>query len=267
MARLDWGSFFGETHRELRTPSFEYSEMVALVPDREVPEHTHDNAHFVFVVSGTYVTGARNRPGPCGAATLIFNPAGTTHRDRFHTDRGRFFTISVSPSVAAHVEARHPEAVSFDAADVAMVARKIHREFQQPGDCSSLLLEGLGLELAGRAAQWRSHPDRRAPRWLERARDSIRERCSSRPGIAEIAAEAGVHPIHLARTFRQYFACSPGEYLRRCRIERVRELLVTSDLPLAELSLEAGFSDQSQLTTAFRRATGITPAAFRRARR
>lgn len=265
MARLDWGSFFGESSRELRTPSFAFSEMIALVPDREVPEHTHDNAHFVLVIRGTYVTGARNRPGACGASTLIFNPAGTTHRDRFRTDRGRFFTISVAPAIAAHVEACHPEAVSLLAPEISTVAATLHREFQHPADISPLLLEGLGLELAGRAAQWRSHPDRRPPRWLTQARDSIRDRCTAKLTIAEIAAEARVHPIHLARAFRQYFACSPGEYLRRCRIERVRDLLATSEVPLAELSLQTGFSDQSQLTTAFRRATGTTPGAFRRA--
>jgi len=265
MPRLDWGSFFGETRRDLRTPSFEYAEMIALVPDREVPEHTHEDAHFVLVVRGTYVTGARNQRGPCGEATLIFNPAGTTHRDRFRTDRGRFFTMSVASSVAALVEAQHPEAVSLEDPDVQAVARELHLEFQRPGPFSELILEGLGLELAGRAARWRSAPAHQAPRWLVQARDSIRDRCTTGLTIAEIAREAGVHPIHLARTFRQHFASSPGEYLRRCRIERVRELLVSSETPLADLSLEAGFSDQSQLTTAFRRATGMTPGAFRRA--
>jgi AraC family transcriptional regulator len=234
------------------------------VPDRQVPRHTHDDAHFIFVVRGTYVTGASNRPDPCGAATLIFNPAGTTHRDRFSTERGRFFTISVAAPVARLVETEHPVAIAFDEPEVRAVARHLHAEFRRPGPFTDVILEGLGLELAGRAARWRSHPDRRAPRWLAEARDSIRDRCASGLTIAEIAREADVHPVHLARAFRQYYASSPGDYLRRCRIERVRELLLTTDLPLAELSLEAGFSDQSQLTTAFRRATGTTPAAFRR---
>lgn len=70
-----WGTFFGETREDVRTASFEYSEMIALVPDREVPEHTHTGAHFIFVVRGTYITEASNRPGACGARTLIFNPA------------------------------------------------------------------------------------------------------------------------------------------------------------------------------------------------
>lgn len=257
MRRLPWGSFFGDAAREVRTASFEFSDRVAVVPDREVPEHTHANAHFVLVVSGSYVTTARGAP-----PVLIFNPAGTTHRDRFRSEHGRFFTITVADAVAKHIEAKHSVAISFDAVDVTAIAREARREFHGAGDLSDLILEGLGLELAGRAARWPA--DGGVPRWLLEVRDSIHDRCRSRLTIRELAGEAGVHPIHLARAFRRHFATSPGQYLRRCRIERVRELLTTSRLPLAEVALATGFSDQSQLTNAFRRATGVTPRAFRR---
>ena len=262
MPRLPWATFFGDADREVGTPSFQFADRVALVPDREVPEHTHADAHFVFVVRGTYVTEARNRPGECGAATLIFNPAGTTHRDRFRSERGRFFAISVASGVAKHIETKHQASVSFGPEIVAL-AREAHAEFQRPADLSPLILEGLGLELAGRAARWVVDRDAHAPRWLLEVRDSIHDRCTTRLTIRELAAEAKVHPIHLARAFRRHFASSPGQYLRRCRIDKARELLARSELPLAELALEAGFSDQSRLTTAFRRATGLTPREFR----
>ena len=258
------GTFFGRTERELRTPSFEYAERIALVPDREVPEHTHANAHFVLVVRGTYITEARNRPGLCGAATLIFNPSGTTHRDRFRSERGCFFTINVDAHVASLVEARHPSALSLTAHDVTSIAMAAHREFRQQTSFSELILEGLGLELAGRLGAWSTERDRHAPRWLLQVRDSIADRGADRLTVGQLAAEAQVHPVHLARAFRQYFDCSPGEYLRRRRIDRLRVLLRTSDLPLSEVALDAGFADQSQMTTAFRRATGITPREYRR---
>ena len=259
---LPWGSFLSDAAHQVRTASFEYSDRIAVVPDREVPQHTHTSAHFVFVVSGTYVTEARNRPGVCGASTLIFNPAGTTHRDRFRSDLGRFFTISVASEIAKHVEAQHPVAVALQPLDVTSIAREAQIEFHRAGELSDLILEGLGLELIGRAARWQS--ERSVPRWLLEVRDSIHDRCTSKLTIRELAHEAQVHPIHLARAFRRHFASSPGQYLRRCRIEKARELLTLSELPLAELALATGFSDQSQLTHAFRRATGVTPRAFRR---
>lgn len=261
---LRWASFFGESEEELRTPSFEYAERIALVPDREVPEHTHENAHFVCVVRGTYVTEAGNRPGTCGAGTVIFNPAGTTHRDRFRTDRGRFFAISVAPALAERIETVYPRATTVELPEIGELLREARRELQRQCGLSDIILEGVGLELAGRMGRWLVPEERRAPRWLLAVRDSIHDRCTAKLQIRELASEASVHPIHLARAFRREFGCSPGEYLRRCRIEKVRALLATSEMPLAELALETGFADQSQLTTSFRRATGLTPGAFRR---
>jgi AraC family transcriptional regulator len=70
--------------------------------------------------------------------------------------------------------------------------------------------------------------------------------------------------VTLARTFRRTFGCTVGEYLRRLRIERAAEQLVSGDLPLAEIALAAGFADQSHFSNVFRRRTGVSPSAFRR---
>jgi transcriptional regulator GlxA family with amidase domain len=48
-------------------------------------------------------------------------------------------------------------------------------------------------------------------------------------------------------------------------MERVQNLLISSEVPLADLSLQTGFADQSQLTNSFKQFTGLTPGEFRRA--
>ena len=57
---------------------------------------------------------------------------------------------------------------------------------------------------------------------------------------------------------------TPGEYLRRCRLERARRLMQRSAAPLAEIAAAAGFSDQSHFSNAFRKIFGVSPGAFRR---
>jgi AraC family transcriptional regulator len=47
-------------------------------------------------------------------------------------------------------------------------------------------------------------------------------------------------------------------------VEKAQELLRDTELPLADIALACGFSSQSRLTTAFRRATGFTPARYRK---
>jgi AraC family transcriptional regulator len=51
------------------------------------------------------------------------------------------------------------------------------------------------------------------------------------------------------------------------RLEKAQELLGGTDLPLAEIALATGFSDQSHFSRRFRDHLGTTPSAFRRAQR
>jgi AraC family transcriptional regulator len=257
------GVFYGQGRREIHTPSFELAEMNS--ENREIEKHTHLNAHFVLVVRGVYLTAALPEEGPCGPSTLVFNPSGTTHRDRFRNSQGRFFTISVAPEIAERIERKIQSPVAFTQGKIIRTIQRVHSEFQYHTDLSPMIMEGLGLELAGTAGQWLGQRDPQAPRWLKTARDLIQDSHGASLRVKDVARVAGVHPIHLARVFRQFFRCSPGEYARRCRMERVRRLLASENVPLAEIALQVGFTDQSQLTHAFKQFTGLTPGAFRRA--
>jgi AraC family transcriptional regulator len=63
------------------------------------------------------------------------------------------------------------------------------------------------------------------------------------PGLAELAHQADVHPVYLARAFRRHYGCSPGTYLRRCRMDRAIDLLGDTGLSVAEVAANCGFVD------------------------
>ena len=82
----------------------------------------------------------------------------------------------------------------------------------------------------------------------------------------DLAARAGLSVYHFARAFRVSTGVTPLAYVHQRRIERATTLIGTTTQPLARIAVTAGFTTQSRLTTAFRRATGFTPAAYRRGR-
>jgi AraC family transcriptional regulator len=256
--RLSAGRFFGYARDVRASESFSFVERTPELREREVPVHTHDEAHFVFVVRGLYVTESHGAPNVCSPGSVVFNPRGTTHRDRFRSDDGVFFTIGVEHGVASHIEHTLPRATFFRAPHV---LRAMARAYQ--GYCANdELLESHGLELIGDAMHQGIVDDAHAPPWLLRARDFLRETLPV-PRVSDAARVAGVHPVHFARAFRKYFRCSPGEYLRECRLDRATTLLRTTKLTLAEIAHDAGFCDQSELTHAFTRTFGWTPRDLR----
>ena len=56
---------------------------------------------------------------------------------------------------------------------------------------------------------------------------------------------------------------SPHHYLVRRRIDRVMELLAATELPVAEIALVVGFSDQSHCARRFREHVGVSPGDYR----
>jgi len=79
-----------------------------------------------------------------------------------------------------------------------------------------------------------------------------------------MATQAGVSVSRLHDLFRAELDTTPHAWLAEVRLRRVREGLAGSDLSIAELAYRSGYADQSTLTRAMRRATGMTPAAYRR---
>lgn len=53
------------------------------------------------------------------------------------------------------------------------------------------------------------------------------------------------------------------EYLRRLKVNRMKELLLTSDSPVFNIALESGFSESENIYRIFRKNVGCTPLEFR----
>ena len=98
-----------------------------------------------------------------------------------------------------------------------------------------------------------------APAWVARAKELLQDTSNGSQVITQVAKELGLHPVYFARAFRRAFRCSPAEYRMRCRLGKAMGLLHNRTLALSELSLRAGFFDQSHFTRAFRDHFGISP--------
>lgn len=104
--------------------------------------------------------------------------------------------------------------------------------------------------------------------WQQRRVEGIVQRSLSRPiGIAELAGACGLSHSHFTRAFRQSIGEPPHRWLLGQRIKKAKNLLLTTDLQLAEIAFECGFSDQSHFNRTFSRLTGITPRRWRRSTR
>lgn len=265
---LPFGAFYGRTDIRHSAPGFELALLTA-DPHRVVERHSHDEAHFVLVLDGLYVSTAVDAATVSDGRALIFNPSGTTHRDRFDARGsvidGRFLTLSVAPTLLDGLDMPLLErATALHARHALRLGESLAAACVAPGHDGALARESLALDLIGCVAH-ASTPHDAAPSWLHVAREHLDDRLGEPVRMSDIAAAAGVHPVHLARVFRAHLGMSPGGYLRRRRVEHARALLQGTSRTLTDIALTCGFTDQSHFTCAFKRATSMTPASYRRA--
>ncbi|MGI4801779.1 MAG: helix-turn-helix domain-containing protein [Janthinobacterium lividum] len=213
---------------------------------------------------------------PPGAVT--FMPAGTLFRTRcapsdHHTlcvafDRARLHA-------ALDGEAALPRSLphSHDLRDprVERCLHRLHEEMTEPGFASAVLTEAvittLMVELhrhLRRRSEEEAEPGSQLAGWRKRRiKERIEAELAGPLSISGLAADCGLSPRHLIRTFKTSEGVTLGDYIARARIDRARQLLGDRDIMMKQIAGECGFASAAAFSAAFRRAIGCTPREFR----
>jgi AraC family transcriptional regulator len=102
-----------------------------------------------------------------------------------------------------------------------------------------------------------------APRLRRLVTEHIEANIESALTISALAEVAGLSEFHFARMFKASTGETPHGFVQRRRIDRAKQMLAETRLPLAEVALACGFSSQSHFAEAFRKRTGLTPSGYR----
>lgn len=268
--KLSAGVLFGEGLKSRQMGGFRLSER--LYPPRfETPRHSHGTALLCFVIDGNYSESYEANTRSCHPLNLMFHPPHETHAQRFDDLGGRSLIVEIEPKWFSRLRDYQPVGQTpgaYRGGVFTALGARLYREFLATDNLSPLIVEGLVLQILGEAP--RQAPPIRTPRvppWLRQVKEVIRNRFSERLKQEDLARAVGVHPVHMAQTFHRQYGCTIGEYIRQLRIDFACHRLTTTNAPLAEVALAAGFCDQSHFTRTFRRLVGLPPSQFRRSRR
>ena len=251
----------------LHLPGFRVS-LKTFVPGQKLVWSPVVPGRLCVMMAGEMVESERTRQVRYRPFDLVYKAPEERPRLSFG-DGVRTVTVELQPDrLAALDEAglslgrsfRHASAVA------AALGARISAELLHRDELTPLVVEGLTLELLAEACR-QAQPARRpgGARWLRQVSERIHSEFTRRLTLADCAREAGVHPVHLAQSFRAHYGESFGQCIRRLRIDLASRQLVETSTSIADIALDCGFADQSHLTKTFKRARGLTPAGFRQA--
>lgn len=232
---------------------------------RRLPEHSHELAFFTLLIDGSYSESYGRKNFSYKPFTILWHPSGISHQDEIGSRGGRFFSVEITKSGLDSLKefSKVPEDFHERGSSLVWLSCRLYHEFRNWEESSGLIAEGITLEMLGQASRNDAAPRKGPPKWLNRVIERLDDDFADSPSSAELAKIAGVHPVHLAAVFRKFKGVTVGEYLNSRRIEFACARLTDRNLPLVEIAIESGFSDQSHFTRVFRKVTGITPGAFR----
>jgi len=102
-----------------------------------------------------------------------------------------------------------------------------------------------------------------SPGAMRRVREYVEVHLGESIDLSMLAGVAGLSVHHFARQFKQSARVTPHVYLTQKRVERAQEMLVQTEMSLAEIAIAVGFFDQGHLARHFRHLLGKTPREFR----
>lgn len=128
---------------------------------------------------------------------------------------------------------------------------------------ATLIMEHIIRHRSNVSGQLKRVPDFLALNKLKTAIEYIQDNLQSELSLDGIAGTVGLSPYYFAHTFKATTGIPPYQYVRQSRVERAKKLLRDSSLSIVEIAYEAGFGNQSHMTTVFRKTLQVTPNAYR----
>jgi AraC family transcriptional regulator len=226
--------------------------------------HTHDRVTFAVMLGGSFSLSIRGQTLDCLAATVLTEPVEDAHENRIGTAGASVMVIQPDPTGFPKACVRFLDQVNhFQSSAIASIGMRLARELRHADDLTALEGQALAFEMLALAARLGRTQGHAPPPWLTRVVDCLHDEFRRGVTLDDLAQEAGLHPTHVTRVFRQWYRTSPGAYMRKLRLEWAAAELVNRETPLSTLALEAGFADQAHFTRAFRRHWGVPPGRYR----
>ncbi len=99
---------------------------------------------------------------------------------------------------------------------------------------------------------------------IREAMEYIQQNVKSELTLREVAEHVHLNPSYLSVLFKEQVKVTFSEYVTRRRIQRAKELLMTTDLPVSEIAEESGYRTSKYFIKIFKELEGKTPSAYRK---
>lgn len=226
--------------------------------------HTDSTSRISIVLAGELVEETSYSSIVAGPLDMVVKSHRTRHENRYGQSGAKLFSmaidpdwLSISPSAGERVDWVWLQARQ----SCHLVISMLEAAAQNDPQC----LRSLAIEAIESAtiAEFPIKKKQSLRRELQSLRELIHSDAKQTIDVVAAAREIGLHPVYLARAYRETYGISIQENRQLRRVKLGADLLLMTDKTIADVALELNFFDQSHFSRTFKRCTGTTPAKYR----
>ena len=132
--------------------------------------------------------------------------------------------------------------------------------YEEFGTC----IDNLKISLFERRVSQNPEPEAQEERTITSITRYLQEHMGDDVSLSVLAEEFHLNPQYISQLFKSEIGVGFLAYLTGIRMERAKKLLLTTDLPVAEVAEQCGYGDYRVFTKVFKKNENVTPSQYRR---
>lgn len=233
---------------------------------RQAP-HRHDELHLSLVLRGTLSETVGRETAQGAPLSVVVKAPDLVHANAWGNEGARLARLSLPQATLAALSEHPGRDTPWRWYHDVQVARPFLRLVQRHQQLGTRTMTAGDTDLNDLVAALTARPDREktgeAPRWLRDVVQHLHESWHPSLDGHQLAAEARVHSVYLARCIRRWYGVSLGSLLRHERLRYTAAMLTASRLRGALVAQHCGFADEAHMSREVKALLGLSPRALR----
>lgn len=260
MLNLKEGEYLGNKLKANEN-SFCNLSITSYDPDKVIEKHCHANNYISVLTSGNYVDYSNNCDLPVMVGDILFRPSCYMHQNVFLKSGGKCFNIEFKPEWQKKLDINLPLPANFVhfKAGVFPSLYKLLVNFQSGYNYDSALehicdwLFEINQKSAIRGSQL----------WVEKVEHILDNELDHFHTLHSLSDRVFVHPVYLARAFKQRKGVTIGEYQLKAKLSHALNLLLITSYSISDIAFQNGFYDDAHFIHSFSSVYNMSPQKFR----
>ncbi|HOF94007.1 MAG TPA: AraC family transcriptional regulator [Clostridia bacterium] len=224
--------------------------------------HSHDFTEYIFILDGKMRIDVPGKKITKAQYDLIVYPKGVRHQEYVNMlERQQIICIGISAPCTI------PLKTSYEMCDNNGVIRwlfeQIYLEHTKHALKGEEIIHTYIMAFFLHMQRYFADSESRQQNFIGRCTCYIHDHIKENISVEKLSKIAYVSPSHLARSFKKTLGVSPLQYIKACRIEIAKRLLVSTNTYIGDIAALAGFNDAKYFYRVFKAQTKMTPREYR----